>query len=38
MRRYFDEYMAEVETCDFFGKSVMSNNVWLGYTGERTFC
>jgi hypothetical protein len=28
----------EGETSDFFGKSVMSNDVLLGHTGERIFC
>jgi hypothetical protein len=28
----------DVETSGFFGKSVMSNDVLLGYTGERMFC
>ena len=28
----------EVETSGFFGKSVMSNNVFLGHRGERMFC
>jgi hypothetical protein len=27
----------EVETSGFFGKSVMSNDVLLGHTGERIF-
>ena len=29
--------VVEVETSGFFGKSVMSNDVLLGHTGERMF-
>ena len=30
--------VCEVETSGFFGKSVVSNDVLLGHTGERMFC
>ena len=33
-----EDRLSELETSSFFGKSVMSNDVLLGHTGERMFC
>ena len=38
LHAYPKPHTYEVETSGFFGKSVMSNDVLLGHTGERMSC